>query len=482
LAFVEASKEQDMRKRIYWTLCVTLLVAAWSVRMAFAQEGGTTVLVSVASDGTPGNSRSGATDLSQDGRYIVFYSWSDNLVVSDTNRAYDIFVHDLETRETRRVSVSSEGTEGNDGSDMASISADGRYIAFDSEASDLVSDDTNESTDVFVHDQQTGETERVSVGSDGTQGDGLSYYPSISADGRFIAFTSGATNLTSEGVRGAFVHDRETGETTLVSRATDGSAADNYAGGAAISGNGRFVAFESTATNLVEGDESGDEDMFVHDRETGETTIIPLPPSSGYSKFGSSRPAISDDGRFVAFGTDENLLPSDSNYCESGFGINCADVYVYDREMGELSHVSVASDGTGGNGYSGSTTSPPFISADGRFVTFSSHSTNLVPDDTNEEKDGFVHDRLTGETILVSITPEGGQFEEPVYENPPISGDGQRVAFAVGNQTYLRIRGDVPTSVGVTSLTTGPRGSSLPGLMLVGGLLLLFGVWRRAKK
>src|SRR5437762_5568898 len=201
-------------------------------------SAGTTERVSVASDGTQGNSPSQLPALSADGRFVAFQSWATNLVPGDTNGFADVFVHDRQTDTTERVSVASDGTQGNGGSGAEAISADRRFVDFSSYYTNLVPGDTNGRswTDVFVHDRPTRTTERVSVASDGTQGNNWSEYPSISADGRFVAFSSYATNLVpgdTNGQQDVFVRDRQTGTTERV-------AAGRVS---AHSADGRFVAF-----------------------------------------------------------------------------------------------------------------------------------------------------------------------------------------------------------------------------------------------
>jgi hypothetical protein len=175
--------------------------------------GGTTTRVSVASDGTEGNIGSYNPSISTDARYIAFYSGATNLVENDTNNVEDVFVHDRQTGQTTRVSVASDGTEGNNDSYtyLGSISADGRYVAIRSEASNLVTNDTNNQDDIFVYDRQTEQIVRVSVASDGTQGNGASYYFSISADGRYVGIFSTSSNLVANDTNNhgdVFVHDR----------------------------------------------------------------------------------------------------------------------------------------------------------------------------------------------------------------------------------------------------------------------------------
>lgn len=295
------------------------------------QSTGTTTRVSVASNGTEGNQNSWWASISADGRFVAFGSWADNLVIGDTNACNDVFVHDRQTGETTRVSVASDGTEGNGNSQLSripsSISADGRFVTFISEASNLVSGDTNGRNDVFVHDRQTRETTRVSVASDGTEGNSDSWSSSISADGRYVALESSAENLTEDDYSGwedIFVHDRQTQETTRVSVASDGTEGDCYSLDSSISANGRFVAFWSKASNLVEKDSNSYEDVFVHDRQTGQTMWVSVASDGTEGDEYSWYPSISADGRYVAFESGAtNLVTGDTNYWQ--------DVFVRDR-------------------------------------------------------------------------------------------------------------------------------------------------------
>src|SRR5207249_2543647 len=239
--------------------------------------------VSVASDGTQGNAASAGAALSADGRFVAFHSTATNLVAGDTNGKTDVFVHDRQTGITERVSVASDGTQGNNASSYPALSADGRLVAFQSDATNLVAGDTNGATDVFVHDRQTGTTERVSVSSGGTEGNGFSAAPALSADGRFVAFHNTATNLVAGDTNGktdVFVHDRQTGTTERVSVASDGTQGNGPSSGAALSADGGLVAFHGTATNLVAGDTSGTYDVFVHDRPVSTTTTSTTQPAT----------------------------------------------------------------------------------------------------------------------------------------------------------------------------------------------------------
>ena len=244
---------------VFILLCL-LVSNSGSVRMAQAAQGDTT-RVSVASNGAEGNAASFLPSISADGRYVAFGSDANNLVSGDTNNVWDVFVRDRQTGQTTRVSVDSNGTQGNDQTFRigVSISADGRYVAFCSLASNLVSEDTNDSIDVFVHDRQTGQTTRVSVASDGTQGNNHSTGVSLSADGRYVAFESDASNLIiheTNSTRAIFVYDMQTGETTRVSQGSDPS----------ISADGRYVAYY-TSDNYYW-------DVFIRDRQTWQTTRV----------------------------------------------------------------------------------------------------------------------------------------------------------------------------------------------------------------
>src|SRR5207245_298074 len=222
-----------------------------------------------------GNGASTGVALSADGRFVAFTSVATNLVAGDANGVSDVFVHDRQAGTTERVSVDSAGSEGNGASTGVALSADGRFVAFTSVATNLVAGDTNGAADVFVHDRQTGTTERGSVDSAGSEGNGASTGVALSADGRFVAFTSAATNLVAgdtNGVTDVFVHDRQTGTTERVSVDSAGIEGNGASAGVALSADGRFVAFTSVATNLVAGDTNGAADVFVHDRGTTDTT------------------------------------------------------------------------------------------------------------------------------------------------------------------------------------------------------------------
>jgi Tol biopolymer transport system component len=380
----------------------------------------TTERASVDSSGTQGNLDSTVCSISGDGRFVAFESNAGNLVAGDTNATTDIFVRDRVSGTTERVSVDSAGVEGNWYSLAPSISADGRFVAFDSRASNLVAGDTNTKKDVFVHDRLTGSTERVSVDSAGAEGNGDSLFAAISADGRWVAFGSIATNLVpgdTNLVRDIFVHDRQTGATERVSISTAGVQANQFCHGPVLSADGRCVAFYSLASTLVLGDNTGLSDVFLRDRWLGTTELVSRNSNGAQAQGNSSLPSLSADGRYVAFETTAtNFDPNDTN--------QPPDIYVRDRLNGITERVSVASDGTGANGQCHS----PSISADGRWVSFHSDSTSLVPGDNNNGIDVFLRDRLAGTTVRVSVDSAGGQVTGDSQASQ-ISRDGRCVTF-----------------------------------------------------
>jgi Tol biopolymer transport system component len=247
--------------------------------------------------------------ISRGGRYVAFTSWVLG-ETADTSMS-DVFMYDRQTGATTKVSVDSSGVQGNGWSDGPAISDDGRYIVFHSDASNLVAGDTNAAGDIFVRDLQTGILERVSIATGGSQADSGSSDPSISADGRIVVFSSNATNLVSgdsNGKSDIFVRDRTTGVTTRASVNSSGVEANLGASDASISGNGRFVSFSSYSSNLMDEDSLGFEHLYVRDLQAGITSIMST-DSAGYQLIGNSESSvISADGRYVAFQFQEKGL------------------------------------------------------------------------------------------------------------------------------------------------------------------------------
>ncbi len=405
-------------------------IVPFAASAASAQSGANT-LVSVSSAGIQTNDQVYEPKISANSRYVAFQGLANNLVPEDTNGVPDVFVHDGATALTTRVSVDSAGNEGNWHSSSPSISADGRYVAFSSFSDNLVPGDTNVWWDVFVHDRQTAQTTRVSVDSAGNQGNFDSLAPSISSDGRYVAFTSYSDNLVpgdSNDVVDVFVHDRATGQTTRVSLDSTGSQGNGHSFQASVSTDGCYVAFRSDSDNLVPGDTNGVADVFVHDRSTGQTARVSLGSAGTQGNGDSVRPMISANGGYVAFeSVADNLVNGDTN--------GNWDVFVRDLTTAQTTRVSVNSAGAQGNSYSYG----PSISADGDHIAFWSDASNLVPDETNLLDDVFVHDGATGVTTCVSVNSAGIQGNGYSFD-PSISADGRYVAF--WSYAYNLVPGD----------------------------------------
>jgi hypothetical protein len=280
----------------------------------FDRQTGTTTRESVGLGVPPLQATGSSTypSISADGRYVAFESLAENLVGpgQDTNLRSDIFVRDRTLAVTERASVALAGfpTQPDGDSNKPSISADGQYVAFFSFATNLVAGDTNGATDVFLYDRTLAATTRVSVGPGGVQGDGNSviFGQAVSNTGQFVAFESAATNLVagdSNGVRDVFVRDRTAGTTTRVSVDNTGAQANGESRVSAISGNGRYVVFESDATNLVAGDTNGVGDVFVRDTVSGTTTRLSITSASGQPTTVSTEGAVSRDGTIAGFGS-----------------------------------------------------------------------------------------------------------------------------------------------------------------------------------
>lgn len=348
---------------------------------------GVTARVDVASDGSQADGSSVLPHLSRNGRLVSFASDATNLVAGDTNGARDIFVHDRKTGATERVSVAGDGSEGNASSPFALLSGNGRIVAFQSSASNLVADDVNGESDLFVHDRKTGVTERINVNRAGAVANGvsmLSPYGALGANGRMIAYYSEATNLVAGDVNGlgdVFVRDRRSLETIRVSVASDGSEANGPSGEATMSENGRFVAFVSEATNLVAGDTNGLADVFVHDLKSGATRRVSVASDGSEANGISTNATFSTDGRYVTFfSSASNLVADDVN--------GVFDVFVRDLKTGTTTRASVGASGNEGNGAS----TLARISGNGHVVAFQSAATNLVTADVNGVDDIFVRD------------------------------------------------------------------------------------------
>ena len=369
-------------------------------------QGGSTALVSVnaagTAAGTPAPTRSHeAVAVSADGRYVLFNSDAVDLVAGDANGFGDVFVRDLQLGTTELVSVNAAGSGAGDNWSFAvAMSPDGRFVLFTSEALDLVAGGTS-TRDVFVRDRQTDTTILASLGTSGQHGNGPSLAKAISSDGRYVSFESHASNLVgadSNGVQDVFRRDLLAGTTQLVSANQAGSDTGNgFSTADAMSTDGRFVLFHSFGTNLTSTpDNNAGSDVFVRDLTAGLTSLASVNSAgTATGAAASSAGSISDDGRYVAFWSDANdLVAGDPQN---------RDVFVRDLQTGATTLVSVDSGGVKGNGPSEGAA----VSSDGRYVLFTSSASNLAAGDANGASDAFLRDRQLGTTTLVSVATGG---------------------------------------------------------------------------
>ncbi|MFJ6383988.1 TolB family protein [Kitasatospora sp. NPDC092039] len=446
------------------------------------RPGARTERVSVGPGHAQATGASQADGLSADGRFAVFTSEAADLVPGDTNGTSDVFVRDLWTGRTERVDTGPDGAQADGASYQAAISGDGRYVAFSSTATNLAPDANRGSEDVYVHDRRTGETRLVSVGRTGVPQTGkLSGVPSISWDGRYVAYQSNRGDLAPGTVTwfggNIYVTDRWTGDTRLVSIGADGREADASSSAPEISADGNTVVFISKATNLLDPGQAGglspeavaelragsDQEftadssrpsarpdpradalpdsrpvilpdprpeirkprtypLYVRDLRTGRTSLASPDADGGYR--GVVSPSVSPDGRYAVYSSW--VLHGDSQW-DRHF-----EVYVRDLARGTETLVSSGLPGT-------TTTLSSYggrITADGRWVLFSSEAANLVPGDTNGAEDVFRHDLWTGRTERVSLAGDGSQSTGPSHSPFP-GAFGTTVVFASADGTLV---------------------------------------------
>ncbi len=349
-----------------------------------------TTLVSRTASGASAKGTSTEAAISGDGNLIAFTSDADNLVVGDTNSASDIFLRDVAAQTTILVSKNSAGIQGDRDSTQPSLTPDGRFVTFSSKAQNLVAGDLNGFTDIFVRDLQTGITTRESLDSNGAEANSNSGFPCLSADGRYVAFRSFANNLVAGDTNAAaddFVRDRQTGVTTRVSVATNGTQADADVWIPRISNDGRYVAFDSYASTLVAGDTGGFSDVFVHDMLTAETTRVSVTVHGLQGNQNSFYPSnFSSDGRWLAFsGPVKNFAGGDNN--------SYSDVFLLDRASGQITCVSRTSANDDFGGGNSGWPKGPSLSGDGHLVVFDSDAYDLAPGESiGFDYDVFVRD------------------------------------------------------------------------------------------
>lgn len=421
----------------------------------------TTTLASATPGGAAGNLWSGnaAISVSGDGRFVAFESYASDLVAGDTNNAQDIFVYDRTTGTVERVSLSSAGVQGNLSSFRPSISADGQFVAFESYATNLVAGDTNFMRDVFVYDRTANTIERVSVGAGGAGGAQANWWSGnarISADGNVVAFESYASNLVAGDtnfVQDIFVRDLTTNTTERVSLTNAGGQSNWFCYNPSISADGQVVAFDSFASNLVAGDTNLSNDIFVRDRTAATTERVSISTAGVQGNYHSWRPSISADGTIVAFASSAMNLVAGDTNLVQ-------DIFVYDRTANTIERVSTSAGGTQGNWHSYNAS----ISGDGQFVAFDTYASNLVTGDTNRAVDVFLVDRLANTIARASVTSTDAQANGN-SSHAAVSSDGRFVVFQSSatnlspndtryfNDIYLRDTSSAPTNITLSNAT-----------------------------
>lgn len=399
-----------------------------------APDAGTTTRVSLRDDDGQANDDSFNPQVSADGRYVVFASNADNLVADDDNGVTDIFVRDRETGETLRASVNSDGDEANFASFAPAISDDAHFIAFCSYATNLVGGDDNNVVDVFYHSLTSRNTYLASRSVTGGPGDDVSCTPTdnileargpdISEDGRYIVFESYASDLVGNdgnNIRDIFRYDTSNVTTERVSLSIGGFPANADSSHPTISADGQRIAFASDATNLVDGDTNGYRDVFVRNLNTDRTRLISQHSNGTRGNGDSFEPEISDDGLFVVFSSfASNLVDDDTN--------NYLDVFIRDREADQTSRASIGSNGEQTNVFA--QVMAPSVSGDGRYVVFQTYANSLAPGEPDKEtRDVFLRDREAGTTTVVSVSSDGALGNASSRE-PVITAEGTFILFS----------------------------------------------------
>jgi PKD repeat protein/Tol biopolymer transport system component len=403
---INASISQDGRYVVFDSIAANLVTndnnSTWDI---YLRDRLNQVTIRLTTSSSGGDSDGASIDpvISDDGTTIVFSSSATNLVEDDANHVADIFRFDVLNNDLLRITASQENNEGNNDSDAPDISADGRYIVYESNATNLTLDeDNNGVTDVFIYDSQTGETERVSVNSEDEEGNGISRNPSVSDDGRFIVFDSQSNNLVdsdNNNVSDIFLRDRLLGETYRVNINDESIEANGSSSIPVISGIGTVIAYSSVASNLVENDNNSVRDIFVRDLISGTTSRVSV-SNSGAEGDSTTFSSLGMDasGRYIVFYSEaSNLVDSDANLAW--------DVFIHDRELRQTSLASIDANGQQGNASS----FVPAISAGGHYVVFGSGADNLVSEDNNESWDTFT--RVVIQPNRVPVADAGDDAE-----------------------------------------------------------------------
>jgi len=395
-----------------------LLVVLWCLLLAglvlscATATSGTRERFSVSATGGQENGGSWWPSISNDGRFVAWHSWAENLVPGDTNFVFDVYIRDRVFGLNHLVSLSTTGQLGDEQSVYPMISGDGLHVAFCSAADNLVPGVGNGVQQIYARDWQTGVTELVSVSPEGDPADALCDRPAMSGDGRYVVYQSTATNLNAHAsaTLAIYLRDRLAGTTTCLSVSPAGDMANGVSFAANITPDGRYVAFGSWATNLGPTVTTNVSNIYLLDRQSpppgtnGTFEIVSLANglsgAQGNGDARGGRPALSANGRYVAFSSQaSNLVDGDTNATD--------DVFLRDRNTGLTERVSVATGDSEGNGASGADSYFLAVSDNGRYVTFDSLATNFVANDLNATWDVFQRDRVDATTTCLTVGIDG---------------------------------------------------------------------------
>lgn len=411
----------DARRRLVVLSLFTAALTALVATGIGSGAPGDTTRASIGTGGIEGNGDSITPGISANGARVVFKSRASNLVPGDTNTFDDIFVRDRTAGTLTRASIPVTGGEPNAHVTEPAISADGSVVAFSTTATNMAPGIPAGVSQVYV--RAGGVTQLVSKANDGSPGTGNSYVPSLSADGRYVAFWSNANNLVGGAdapfTSDVFVFDRQASTIELISKSALGAPAnpgeDSHL--PSISGNGRYVVFQSLSTTFSPADTNGQRDIYLRDRQANTTTLTSTSTGGTLGDLESAAPAISDDGSTAAWESRATtLVPGDTN--------GDWDVFVRILATNTTTRVSVSTAGTQAVGASGGAA----LSADGRYVSFQSAAPNLVAGDTNANTDIFVRDRQLAKTTRESLSNTGQQVIAS-STNAEMTDDGRLVAF-----------------------------------------------------
>ena len=384
-------------------------------------RGGVTEIVSVTSEGDQSSGYSVEPEVSDDGRHVVFYAAADDLVPGDTNGFADVFVRDRLTNETTRVSINSDGEQANGDCRFPTISGDGRMVAFHSSADNLVPDDTNSEWDIFVHDRNTGVTVRASLGPMGKESDAGGFFGSISGNGQFVVFNTGEplSEKDTNNVSDIYRHDLISKDTVRVSVGTGGFQIHGASVDAAISYYGEYVAFSSLANNVDPIDIDNRYDIYVRDILSDETELVSRSSSNKQSADEKCElPVVSADGQKIAF------ISEATNLIE-GEQLGVKNAFLYDRSENLMRLMSRSYCGEPGD----DRTHTVAVTPDGQWVVFFSEAQNLVPGGSWPEASIFLRNTLTNQILEVSEASDGSPANGGSFD-PALTNDGHIVVFS----------------------------------------------------